>query len=92
MPDFKRIALRTGASAASLGASALEKAAEAMRGMAERDERTSSATEVQPVAAPSPQASSKPAPPTAVPRRISNPKAARKVRRREGSTRGGAAG
>lgn len=107
MPNITRLVLRTGASAASLGAFAMNKAAEIMRAMAAEEpsrrpqredpsptpERT---TRAEPVVAPA-ETPSNPAAPAGgdpdgtsgtgpVPRRISNPKAARKVRKRAESS------
>lgn len=112
-----KIVFRTGATAASLGATTLEKTAELLRGLAgdaasaarqrepspEREpvpertgvpvERRGEARRLEPVVAPEDQPDNPAAPAGAdpdatsgtgpVPRRVSNPKAARKVRQRQ---------
>lgn len=114
MPKVTRIFLRSGATAASLGAFTLEKTAALLRAMAgdssgsadsgdERAprpvatdvpvERRGEARRVEPVVPPEKQPENPAAPAGAdpdatsgtgpVPRRISNPKAARKVRKRQ---------
>lgn len=103
MPKVTRLLLRTGASAASLGAFALNKAAETLQGLAAESpdppsradvpvEHRNEASRPVPVVAPDEKPSNPAAPAGAdpdgtsgtgpVPRRISNPKAARKARKR----------